>query len=304
MRKQEDELIQIFRNHITEKEELGLTDDAGVIDVEAGKLVVSSDVMSRKTHFPKGMSPFQMGRKAVIISLSDVASMGAKPLGVTVTFSLRKQDIEKIPDLAKGVNSACSEYGIKLLKGDTKQSYELIISSTAVGLCKKVLTRSGAKPIELICLTGPIGDAACGLMILLGKKKYKSEFLVKKALEPRARAKEGLILADYATSCIDVSDGLIWSLYELSRLSKVGFALNSEKVPLSKDCIRFLAKTGLRLKDISSIGEDFELLFTIPKEKLSEIQKKIEVFVIGEVTEGSEISIDGETVEPEGYSTF
>jgi thiamine-monophosphate kinase len=132
MRKEEDRLIQIFRRYITEKEELELTDDAGVIETEAGKLVVSSDMLSRKTHFPVGMSPFQMGRKAVIISLSDIAAMGAKPLGVTVTLSLRKQDEENIPDLAKGINSACSEYKVKLLKGDTKRFEDLIISSTAV----------------------------------------------------------------------------------------------------------------------------------------------------------------------------
>jgi thiamine-monophosphate kinase len=141
-------------------------------------------------------------------------------------------------------------------------------------------------------------------MILLGKKKYTSEYLVKRALEPKARVKEGVILADYASSCIDISDGLFWSLYELSRMSKVGFALESAKIPLSKECKGFLAKTNLNLIDISYIGEDFELLFTIPKSRLSELQKKMNVFVIGEVTEDDNISLDGQAIEPEGYSTF
>lgn len=305
MRKEEDELIKLFRNYITEKEELGLSDDAGVIRTGAGKLVVSSDMLSRKTHFPPGMSYFQIGRKAVVVSLSDIAAMGAKPLGVTVTFSLREQDKVEIPALARGVNSACIEYGVKLLKGDTKKFDDLIISSTAVGFCKKnVLTRSGAKAGEYVCLTGPLGDAACGLMILLGRKKYESEYLMKRALEPKARVKEGLILADYASSCIDISDGLPWSLYELSRLSGVGFELNSGSIPMSRQCVNFLADTGLMFADISYVGEDFELLFTLPKSRLGKLKEKMDFFVIGEACGGDKISIDGKALEPEGYSTF
>jgi thiamine-monophosphate kinase len=309
----ERKIIEIFARNFDrcESEIVGIGDDAAVFEIDADNyLVASTDVIIQSTHIPREMTPEQIGKYAVNVNLSDIASMGSKPLGLLFSFGLPGDlSDEFVDELSKGVNDACKDHGTCVLGGDTKKHSEIVISGTALGRVNKdrVLTRAGAKTGDVIGVTGRIGSAAAGFHCLINGIDDPNDF-IKSALEPVARVKEGEVLSKYASACMDISDGLAFSLHEIARASKKGFKVSNEKIPFDSDIERIAEISGVATMEIIlHKGGDFELLFTASKENFGKIEKEIEVTEIGEVTgEGAILQKDGKDTELDsrGYDSF
>jgi len=256
-------------------------DDVSAVDIGRGRLaVIKTDMLVGKTDVPPGMSLRQAARKAVVMNISDLAAKGVQPIAVLASIGvprgLNDKDIEQV---GKGLNEGAREYNAYVLGGDTNEASDLVISCAAFGICEKryLMKRSGAKPGDVVAVTGSFGKTASGLKILLEKlsapPKIKRE-LVDAVLMPRARLKEGLALAQTrtVTASIDSSDGLAWSLHEISRASNVGFLL--DELPVAEEAGEFARAHGLDPTELSLYGgEEYELVVTI-KPRLWEKAKR------------------------------
>ncbi len=309
----ERKIIGIFARNFDrcDNAAVGIGDDAAVFTLDSENyLVISTDLITQKTHIPREMIPLQIGRYAVNVNLSDIASMGAKPLGLVFSFGLPGEIDEKfVEELANGINNACREHGTCVLGGDTKEHGEIIIAGTAIGRVKKdrLLTRAGAKVGDIIGVTGKIGSAAAGFHCLT-RNIADSEKFIKAALEPNARVKEGEILSEYATACMDISDGLAFSLHEIAKESKKGFKVYEERIPVDEGLNRVSELSGVPVREmVFHKGGDFELLFTAPEDKFEALGKKINITAIGEVTEKGAVVQKGSKefeLEPRGHDSF
>ncbi len=321
----ERKLIEIFaeefRKNRCENVVVGIGDDATVLGWDdENYLVISNDMISKESHIPGEMSPRQIGRYVVNITLSDIASMGAAPLSLVFSFGLPPDlDENFIVELSKGINQACKEHKTCILGGDTKEHGEIVISGTAFGVVARdrLLTRSGAQVGDLVCVTGSIGLAAAGFYALvndLDLDKNLRERAIKAALEPKARIKEGVVLGRYANACMDISDGLAYSLYEISRMSDVGIMIHEDKIPIDEG-VRTISKlAGVDFDEVVfHKGGDYELLFTVSPEKHNSLIDEIgeigtRISEIGEVTkEGLKIINSRNKIvdlEPRGYESF
>jgi len=276
-------------------------DDASAVDLGTDKLaVINMDMLVGKTDVPRTMSLWQAARKAVIMNISDLAAKGAQPLALLASIglppNLTKADIQQI---GKGLNAGAREYNAYLLGGDTNEASDLIISCMALGVCRKhhLIKRSGAKPGDYVAVTGSFGKTASGLKILmdgLSAPEISGE-LVASVLMPKARVKEGMILAQSqaTTASIDSSDGLAWSLHEISRASNVGFYL--DKLPIAPEVERFAKIHGFDPVELALYGgEEYELLVTIKPKLWQEAKKAVEnvggsLIKLGLVTEEKQL---------------
>lgn len=311
--------IRIFESIYGKCEDavLGIGDDACILEMdEEHYLVVSTDLLSRKTHFPHEMAPRKIGKYAVNACLSDIAAMGAYPLGLLFSYGLPGgADEDFIKELARGIRDASKEHGTCVLGGDTKEQNELLIVGIALGRARKgqVLRRSGARTGDLICTTGMMGSSAAGYYALIKGFKAPKRFM-KAAFEPWARIKEGLAISKYATACADVSDGLAFSLHEIARASRVGFKVYEEGIPVDRELGRMAELAGVEVDELAfHKGGEYELLFTVPEEHLPAVEKEMKTLktklrVIGEITkhDGKLVKEDGSVVdlEPRGYEAF
>ena len=304
----ERKIIEIFLNEIDEKI---LYDDASLIDFGDYYITISTDLINERLHIPREMRPYQIGKYLVNVNLSDIASMGAKPIAFMAAFGLRRNlDENFVRELARGIMEVCRKYNVKFLGGDTKESLEINIAGIAIGIVEKekVLLRSKARVGDLICVTGELGNAAMGYYCLINNI-YVDKF-IKKALEPEARVKEGVILKDFANACTDISDGLAYSLGEISRQSNVGFIIYEDKIPVDKDLKLLCEKLGIDYREVLYYkGGDYELLFTISKEKVKRLRERMEFYIIGEIKErdfGMKIFRNGkvEDFEVRGWESF
>lgn len=300
-----------------EKAVLGMGDDACILELDKEHyLVVSTDLLSRRTHFPLEMPPKAIGRYAVNACLSDIAAMGAYPLGLLFAYGFPADTDEKfIREIARGVKEACRKHDTCVLGGDTKEQGELLITGIALGKVRqeRVLKRSGAKAGELICITGTMGSSAAGYYAIIKGFEAPKRFM-KAAYEPRARIREGITISEFATSCTDISDGLAFSLSEISRASKVGFRVYEEKIPVDRSLGKIAGLAGVAAEElVFHKGGEYELLFTLPEEHLPAVEKemkalKTKVSVIGEIVKRGKklVRHDGsiENLEPRGYEAF
>ena len=256
-------------------------DDVSAVDIGSGKLaVLKTDMLVGKTDVPPSMNLWQAARKAVVMNISDLAAKGVKPIALLASIgiprSFTKKDIQQI---GKGLNAGAREYNAYVLGGDTNESSDLVISCTAFGIVEKhyLMKRSGAKPNDLVAVTGLFGKTSSGLKILLKGLTAPPEMgkkLVNAVLMPQARLKEGLTLAQThaVTASIDSSDGLAWSLHEISRASNVGFVIDS--LPVTREAEEFAKIHGLDPVELSLYGgEEYELVVTV-KPELWEKAKK------------------------------
>ena len=293
----EKELI----NYILSKSKDIIPDDTAITKFDNTNLISTCDMLIESKHFPDEMSYFQMGFKAVTVNVSDLAAMGASPLGFLLSIALPKNfEVNHFKEIIDGVTDACDYYKIPLIGGDTNEASEIIISGTALGLCDKPLMKNTAEIGDLICLTGDIGLAALGFN-LKGDNIY-----TKKSLEPLARLKEGTAIKNSgATSATDITDGLASELYEM-KSDSLGFMIYEDKLEISDEFKEISSKLDLNYLDLLlHVGEDFELLFTIDKENDLDMDFK----VIGEVNNSDKIEItliDGEIMEIEnrGYNHY
>ena len=300
---------------------LGFGDDVSAISIDGDNVaVLKTDMLVGKTDVPPGMSLSQAARKAVVMNVSDFAAKGVKPLVMLVSLGLpRELKGEDIEEIGKGLNEGAREYGTYIIGGDTNEASDLIISCSLLGFSdkKRLVSRFGAKPGDIVAVTGEFGKTTAGLKILLeglSAPKRIEESLKEAVLMPKARLKEGLTLSklDGLTASIDSSDGLAWSLYELSDACNVGFIIDN--VPIAKEAAEFAEMHNLDPLELSLYGgEEYELIVTIQPEfwekvKMTIVESGGSLTKIGVVVEEKkiELQIDGEirVIERRGWEHF
>ena len=279
-------------------------DDTAITNFNDTNLISTCDLLIQSRHFPENMSYFNMGFKAVTVNVSDLAAMGAEPLGFLLALAIPKAlELESFKEIIDGVLSACDYYSIPLIGGDTNEASEIIISGTALGLCDEPLMMDNYSIGDVVAVTGDIGLAALGFEL-----EDFNNIYVKKALKPLARINEGITLKNSgATSATDITDGLASELYQIKKNS-FGFMIYEELLNISDEYKQYCKNLGLNYLDlVFHVGEDFELLFTIPKDKLKNLD--IDYRVIGEVTDSDvvELTLENgfvEKIKNKGYEHY
>ena len=269
-------LIKKYFTRACKHTDLGVGDDAALLSVTDGmQLVVSTDMSVAGTHFFADAAPYNIGWKALAVNVSDMAAMGAKPKWATLAIALPSVDEAWLAEFSKGFFACADKFGVDLIGGDTTKG-ALNISVTIMGEVPtgKALRRDGAQAGDDIWVSGSLGDAALGLAHLQGKIALGSDALeasIDALHRPVPRAALGLALRDIASSCIDISDGLLADLGHILKASNCGAAIDLEKIP----CMEFL-KNNLEIPQFQAFilagGDDYELCFTAPKNQHAEIQ--------------------------------
>ncbi len=286
-------------------------DDCAVLDTGGDDyLLVTTDMLHRKTDFPLQMTGRQIGWMSVAVNLSDLASKGARPIGVVMGMGIPPDtEVEFIEEVVKGMDECASKYGTQIVGGDTDAHNELTLVGTALGIVKKelLIRRSGAMAGDFVCVTGHPGTAGAALFAL-DKKITVSQEILNALFEPVPRIYEGMALADShsVTSMMDISDGLALSLHDMSRAGDVGFKIYESRLPVHPDVKRLLKAKEI-LEAAVFAGGDFELLFTVAPEKLDKARKACSLTVIGEVIENGvfiERAGGTEDLKARGYEHF
>lgn len=231
-------------------------DDAAVV---AGQ-VITTDVIVENVDFRLStFGPADIGWKALAINVSDIAAMGATPQHAVATVTMpREITVETFDGIAEGLLELAGAYHVALVGGDISEGPTLSVGATVIGRAgERVVTRSGAQVGDAICVTGSLGGAAGGLIAL--EQGIDAHELIERQRRPRPRVKEGLALANVATSMIDVSDGLAVDLGHIVEASGVGCSVDHRSIPVDPN-LEALEEDAVRLA--ISGGEDFELLFT------------------------------------------
>ncbi|MGD1060793.1 MAG: thiamine-phosphate kinase [Methanomassiliicoccales archaeon] len=313
----EKEAIKRIIAQATEKPSstnIGPGDDAAAIDMGLVYLVASTDQVAQSTHFLPGMTHKQMGWTCAAVNFSDVAAMGAKPIGILLSMGLPPNlESALLDEIIEGVLDCCDFVGGELLGGDTKESPEIVLSGTALGTVakKNILLRKGARPGDLLGVTGNLGLAAAGYhSITKGLGERKAEKAIK---EPTPRTKEGMILsaAGSVTSCMDVSDGLALTVHGISEASGVGFDVDYEAVPVEREVYDVAKKSAVQTEElVLYYGGDYQLLFTFSPKGLNSLRNKLgkDLSVIGKAVAGNECTLvkNGRRtpLEKRGYEHF
>lgn len=305
-------------------------DDCAVIDLERAKngyqyLLVTTDSLQESTHFPPGITPFQMGWSAVAVNLSDIAAMGAQPFAFVIAMGVPTQiEASFMDELTAGIEACASTYNTAVVGGDITRSRELILTGTCLGFTNNPIRRSGANVGDLLCVTGSLGNAALALkMLTKGLNVPKRvEGIVKKAIyQPQPRVHEGLEIANsgVATAMIDISDGLALSVLELTKSSNVGAELYEDSVPVLSEEIRREESLKLSQNERRELalyyGGDYELLFTIDRSALENealmqrLKREMNMSIIGKIVPPEERIYfkKGDTkekIELKGYQHF
>jgi thiamine-monophosphate kinase len=283
-------------------------------------LILKTDMLVDKTDVPRGMSLWQAARKAVVMNVSDFAAKGVKPKAMLVSLGLPTNLTRKdVKEIGSGLNAGAREYDAYILGGDTNEASDLVISLSLFGMAKKeeVMLRSGAKPGDLVGVTGFFGKTTAGLKILLENLKAPPKIrkiLVESVLMPYARLKEGLALSQTkaVTSAIDSSDGLAWSLHEIAKASNVGFLIN--KLPIAREVEKFAEINKLDPLELTLYGgEEYELVVTVKPKLWRKAEKAVKdaggkLLLIGKTTAKKQVllEVDGKTsiIEPRGWEHF
>ncbi|HWR64178.1 MAG TPA: thiamine-phosphate kinase [Candidatus Thermoplasmatota archaeon] len=300
------------------KQSIGIGDDCAAIDMGNKYLLVTTDMMSQRTHIPQGMTAYQMGWFLVAINLSDIAAKGGTPLGLVCSFGLPKNTSEMfLKELTKGADACAVRFGTTIIGGDTKETTEITLCGTAFGTMKKneFMSRIGTRPDDVVAVTGTLGKAGAGYYAL--KRNKKERKLSKALLEPQPRLNEGRLLAQLhsVTSSMDLSDGLSASLYQLQEINAVGFEINKHALPLATGLnLRFHKEYGVDPYSLAlHFGGDYELLVTIPPQKFEKTKQTLQkhditITPIGTVTKKREILLlenrTKKTLPNKGYEHF
>ncbi len=284
-------------------------DDAAVLNFEGKETLISTDLLVEGVHFDLSYMPLKhLGYKAVMVNLSDIYAMNGTASHVTVSIAVSNRfPVEALEELYAGIQLACKIYNIDMIGGDTTSSTAgLMISVTAVGYAEKeeVVYRNGAKPNDLLVLTGDIGAAYMGLQVLKREKEvFKANpnaqpdldqytYIIERQLKPESRKDISPLLKALEvkpTSMIDISDGLSSEIIHLCKSSKTGMNVFEEKIPLDPAVISVCEEFELDSTTIAlSGGEDYELLFTIDQNDYDKIKGNPNLTVIGHVTEEQE----------------
>jgi thiamine-monophosphate kinase len=277
----------------------GLTDDAATIQLPPGEeLVVTADLLSAGVHFRPEDPSHLIAKKALRTNLSDLAAKGAAPLGYVLSLALpRDWTMPWMESFAAGLREDQDEFSLALLGGDTTSTNgPLTVAITALGTLPKgtMIRRNGAKPGDLVFVSGTIGDAGMGLAILVGDLPNVSasvrEELVPRYQLPNPRLELGRALRGVASAALDVSDGLLADLGHIGETSNVGLSVDADHVPLSE---ALKAAGGLVVSAVAA-GDDYEIAFTAPASKREDVLRTASlastpVTEIGRVMPGSSV---------------
>ena len=288
----------------------GIGDGAAVIDIGDKYMLVTTDILFEGIHFDLSYTPLRhLGYKAVAVNISDIAAMNGIAKQITVTIGLSNRiSVEAIDELYEGIKFACDNYNVDLIGGDTSASASgFVISISAIGFVDKdkIAFRNGAKPNDILCVTGDLGAAYFGLQTLEREKQVylanpnmqpeltEKEYLVGKLLRPEARTDIIHELFDKGvvpSSMIDISDGLASELLHICTQSGVGAMVFEDKLPIED--ITMLAATEFNVSPITAAlngGEDYQLLFTVKQSDFDIIKNMSDVLPIGYMTQDTEV---------------
>ena len=267
------------------------SDDCAVVDISEDEyMVITTDMLHRTTDFPIQMTPWQIGWMSAAVNFSDVASMGARPVGFLSAMGFSKDTgISFVEGISKGMDDCAKFCGTSVIGGDIDTHDELTITGTALGKAKKseLLTRKGAKVGDKVCVTGFAGSAGAALHAILNDIDVPDS-LLDKLLTPIPRVNEAMKLArSGAVTCMmDTSDGLAMSLHDLADLNNVGFRIDEAALPIQPEVSEFVTSDEATLTEFALYtGGDFELLFTVSPEMLETAQSACYLNVIGDVVE-------------------
>lgn len=318
-------LIEHLTKHFKIKQKStvkGIGDDAAVLDFKSKKIVVTTDLLVEQVHFDLSYMPLKhLGYKAIMVNLSDVYAMNANATQVTVSIAVSNRfPLEALEELYAGMELASEIYGVDIVGGDTTSSTTgLIISVTAIGDVdvKDITYRNGAKPNDLLVVSGDLGAAYMGLQVLEREKEvFKVNpnnqpdldlytYIIERQLKPEARKDIVKLLKDLKvkpTSMIDISDGLSSEIIHLCKQSDVGVELYENKIPLDPQVISTCEEFNIDSTTIAlNGGEDYELLMTISQEDFPKIKANPNLTVIGYITDknkGMNLVTRAETLIP------
>lgn len=310
----------------------GVGDDAAVIRVDGSKLMlITTDMMVEDIHFSLTNSTFeQVGGKALMVNISDIAAMGGLPTQAVISLAVPAHlQVEKLIELYHGLTTVAEEFGVNIVGGDTVSSpQKLVINVALTGEVEenKVIYRSGAKPGDVVLVTGDLGRPAAGL--LLFNKPEARDFLEQSGVEilkkahtsPQARLKESRLLGSVGglSALNDLSDGLASEINEICQASKVGCRLWLDQIPISPWVSQLARGVSHNPLDWALFGgEDFELVFTATPDRAKELvmlgeQQGFPVRVIGEIIQeataprvwGVQTGLKDVPVLPKGYNHF
>lgn len=255
-------------------------DDCAVVDFGGYSLLVSTDMVTAKKHMPEGMTPYDLGYFLAAVNLSDLAAMGGKPLGLVTALGIpRYYKISDFKSLVRGIHQCARKHGTNIIGGDTKECSTISLSGTVIGYARKnrVLKRSGAKPGDIVMVTGKLGGAASAYFKITNHEKL-STTLKHRLIRPEPRLREGIALSSTGavTSCMDISDGLASSLYQMAEASGVGFELDAERIPAEKVAKHVSRGFGVPIEDLLfHFGGEYELVFTVKKDAVGMVKKAI-----------------------------
>ncbi len=297
---------------------LGIGDDAALLQLPADQeLAVTVDTLVAGVHFPQQATPAAIGHKALAVNLSDLAAMGAQPAWVMLALTLPQPDPAWLEGFAQGFFTLAESCAVELIGGDTTRG-PLSITVQALGMVPAgaALRRDGARPGDLIFVTGTVGDAALGLTLsgqTQGHDDPHQAFVLDRLHRPSPRIEAGLLLRGIASAAIDVSDGLTADLGHICARSGVGACLELARLPCSPALLA-LTTADARAPLALSGGDDYELCFTVSPARLAQLEAQAAQFApgwtcIGRIETGSRVrclQADGREflLEEAGYDHF
>ncbi|MBK7029925.1 MAG: thiamine-phosphate kinase [Bacteroidales bacterium] len=300
----------------------GIGDDAAVLDNGNKLTLVSTDLLVEGVHFDLAYTPLKhLGYKAAAVNFSDIAAMNGIPTQLYIGLSVSNRfPLEALEELYEGIKLACAKYKVDLAGGDTTSSKSgLILAMTVTGVVEKenVVYRNTAKENELICVSGDLGSAYLGLLLLEREKQVfmadpnmqpdleGNDYILERQLKPEPRMDIIRKLAEAGIkpgSMIDISDGLASEILHICNDSGVGCRIYEEKIPI--DVSTATMATEFNIQPVTAAmngGEDYELLFTIPMSDLDKINQFKDISVIGHITDAASgcglVSHDGVLIE-------
>jgi thiamine-monophosphate kinase len=316
----EREAIRRLQSALGATDDLGRgEDDCAVVDLGQGRyLLASTDVLVGRTHLLPGTPPDLFGAFALNTAVSDIAAMGGEPIGVLVALAMPPAtDLGWLMGLYRGIASAARSLDLAVLGGDTKASNDPTVAATALGTVEagRCMFRRGARPGDVIVLTGPVGDPALGFIT-----PRRGEIPPRDALDRvygvRARLDAGRALAasGHATACIDLSDGLAPALHQMLEASQKGATVVWEDIPLARGLREAATSTGHDLGEVAlHWGGEYELLATVDPAGLEDVlstlrRQRLEPRAIGRVEEGRKVLLVSEgspaELSPHGFDHF
>ncbi|MBP3064140.1 thiamine-phosphate kinase [Pseudomonas indoloxydans] len=292
----------------------GIGDDCALLALPAGEqLAVSTDTLVAGVHFPESCDAFLLGQRALAVSASDLAAMGATPLAFTLALTLPSASETWLAEFARGLQQMAENCSLALVGGDTTRG-PLSLTLTVFGRVPagQALLRSGAQVGDLLCVGGELGDAAGALPLVLAQRDATPEVaepLLARYWSPQPQLALGQALRGLATSALDISDGLLADCGHIAKASQVALQIELEQVPLSAPLLAFAGEEQARLCALGG-GDDYRLAFTLPPARLAQLQADWpEVCVIGRVQAGAGVQLldaAGQPIDPPtgGYQHF